>query len=210
MRGYSSPISGPGLHLNPSCVFHAEYSKESEAMLRGKLWNKPPEMVSLRSLSQAQERWRDKSRYSREEMQATHVILLCFALLEMPHNFPQKKNLSCGSYFSGHNFFIPRIATGLFWISEWQPLIFENATHGHHVMVEKEEMTLGCQSQYWPALECLFVLSGGCRELTKEKQSSSVSKHKLKMISFSASLVSTAHKPRAALGSRSVYGPAEP
>lgn len=47
-------------------------------------------------------------------------------------------------------------------------------------------------------------------ELTKEKQNSSVSKHKLKMISFSAALVSTAHKSRAALGSRSVYGPAGP
>lgn len=75
---------------------------------------------------------------------------------------------------------------------------YQNATHGHHVTVEKEEMTLGCQSQYWPVLECLFVLRGGCRELTKEKQSSSVSKHKLKMISFSAALVSTVHKPRAA------------
>lgn len=70
--------------------------------------------------------------------------------------------------------------------------------------------TLGCQSQYLPVLECLFVLGGGCRELTKEKQNSSVSKHKLKMISFSAALVSTAHKSRAALGSGSVYGPAEP
>lgn len=77
-------------------------------------------------------------------------------------------------------------------------------------MVEKEKTTLGCQSQYLPVLEYLFVLSGGCRESTKEKQSSSVSKHKLKMISFSAALVSTEHKSRATLGSGSVYGPAEP
>lgn len=68
----------------------------------------------------------------------------------------------------------------------------------------------GCRHNIYHCWSVLFVFGGGCRGLTKEKQNSSVSKHELGMISFSAALVSTAHKSRAALGRRSVYGLAEP
>lgn len=93
---------------------------------------------------------------------------------------------------------------------------YQNDNHGSFKMPPSVTLRggkgniAGCRHNIYHCWSVLFVFGGGCRGLTKEKQNSSVSKHELGMISFSAALLSTAHKSRAALGRRSVHGPAEP
>ena len=127
----------------------------------------------------------DKPGYSGEQMWTTFVTLLFFP----PWNasqFPSKEKFILSFLFLWTSLFhfwncydsLSNIRMTTTDLLKCHPRSPRNGEKG------KNKDTV-CQSQYLPGMESLFVLSGGCRELTKGKQNSSVSKHEPKMISLS-------------------------